>query len=44
MKTILCQRLNAFFAAAPRHQVWQIMFTGCALFWIIAIISVMGLR
>ena len=37
-------RVNAFFAAAPRHQVWQLMLTGCALFWITAVISVMSLR
>ncbi len=44
MPTILRTRLNAFFSVAPRrHHVWQLLFTGCALFWTIAVIGVMSL-
>lgn len=43
MQTILRARIHALFNP-ERYQIWQWMLTGCALFWIVAVIAVMGIR
>lgn len=43
MQTILLARINALFNP-ERHLIWQWMLAGCALFWIVAVIAVMGIR
>ncbi|MDI9219585.1 hypothetical protein QMZ30_01560 [Pantoea sp. EA-12] len=43
MQMILRARLNALFNP-ERHQIWQWMLSGCALFWILVVVAVMGLR
>ncbi|MDI9278135.1 hypothetical protein QMZ65_13055 [Pantoea sp. EABMAA-21] len=43
MQTILRARINALINP-ERHQIWQWMLAGCAMFWIVAVIAVMGIR
>jgi hypothetical protein len=43
MQSILRSRISALFTP-ERHQVWQLMFAGCAAFWILLIVAVMGIR
>ncbi|WP_265112598.1 MULTISPECIES: hypothetical protein [unclassified Pantoea] len=43
MQTILRARIHVLFNF-ERHQIWQWMLAGCALFWIVTVIAVMGIR
>ena len=43
MQTILRARIHALFNP-ERYQIWQWMLAGCALFWIVTVIAVMGIR
>ncbi|XXN66214.1 hypothetical protein ACRQ84_22335 (plasmid) [Enterobacter ludwigii] len=43
MQSILRLRLSSLLTA-ERRVVWQMMFAGCAAFWILLVVAVMGIR
>lgn len=42
MQSDLRARMSTLFTA-QRHQVWQLMFTGCAAFWILLVVAIMSI-
>ncbi|MGX9242551.1 hypothetical protein ACWXWB_01560 [Pantoea dispersa] len=43
MQSILRTRLTALLTP-ERHLVWRCLLTGCSFFWILLVVTVMGLR
>lgn len=43
MQTILRLRIFSLLTA-ERHVVWQMMITGCAVFWILMVVAIMSIR
>lgn len=43
MQSILRSRFSSLLTA-ERRVVWQMMFTGCAAFWILMVVAIMSIR
>ncbi|SFK85406.1 hypothetical protein SAMN05518863_11111 [Candidatus Pantoea symbiotica] len=43
MQSILRSRFSSFLTV-ERRLVWQMMFTGCAVFWILFVVAIMSIR
>jgi len=43
MQSILRSRFSSFLTV-ERRVVWQIMFTGCTVFWILMVVAIMSIR
>ncbi len=43
MQSILRSRFSSTMAA-ERSVVWKMMFTGCAVFWILMVVAIMSIR
>ncbi len=43
MQTLIRTHFSTIFNV-ERHRVWQLVLSGCALFWILAVVAVMAIR
>ena len=43
MPLLLRMRLHTLLTT-ERHLIWRFLLTGCAFFWILLVVAVMGLR